>query len=467
MKDHRQTEKQGVVSQKAESGSMRLGFVCLARKAFDHAMARSMAEEARSRLLGLAGNLVVPQDWMIESLKQAAAAVEDFQTGHVDAVLILCGTFASAELVLHIVEQLGVPLIIWTVPEPDLGDYLHLNSLVGGNAITSALYKLGHPYRFYYHSVDDERFYEALGRYLRVLGLARAIRAARIGVLGGRPAGFQDIVFDELFLRRKIGFQLHMIELVDVIARSNRVSEEASGDLARKWQSEYSMAGPTSEELVTMGRLYRALKDLSEENQLDVLAVRCLPEIWEQLGITPCAALSVLTDEGLPASCEADVLGAATMYIHRWLSGGEAPFISDLISIDAARNRGRLWHCGLAPACMAADRSKVCLSRHYTRKTGVTMEFSLKPGPITLSRLDVIGQECRMLIASGSVTGEDIKLKGSVADVTFKENVVALLDTIVNQGFPHHFTMTYGDITEELKDLCGLMDIRVVTAGTA
>lgn len=256
MKEHWQTEKQDVASQKAESHKIRLGFVCLVRKAFDHAMARSMAEEARNRLLSVAGNLVVPQDWMIENLKQAAAAVKDFQTGHVDAVLVLCGTFASAELVLHIVERLGVPLIIWTVPEPDLGDYLHLNSLVGGNAITSALYKLGHPYRFYYHSVDDERFYEALGRYLRVLGLARAIRAARIGVLGGRPAGFQDIVFDELFLRRKIGFQLHTIELVDVIARSNRVSEEAAGDLSRKWQSEYSVAGPTSEELVTMGRLY-------------------------------------------------------------------------------------------------------------------------------------------------------------------------------------------------------------------
>jgi L-fucose isomerase-like protein len=461
------TKKQDVSARKSESDSMRLGFICLARKAFDHAMARSMAEKARSRLLGLAGSLVVPQDWMIESLKQAAAAVKDFQTGHVDAVLVLCGTFASAELVLHIVERLGVPVIIWTVPEPDLGDYLHLNSLVGGNAVTSALYKLGYPYKFYYHSVDDERFYDALGRYLRVLGLARAIRTVRIGVFGGRPAGFQDIVFDELFLRRKVGFQLHTIELADLVARSNRVSEETAAALSRRWETEYSVAGPTSKELATMGRLYTALKDLAEENQLDVLAVRCLPEIWEQLGITPCAALSVMTDEGLPASCEADVLGAATMYIHRWLSGGGAPFISDLISIDAARNRGRLWHCGLAPACMAADRSKICLSRHYTRKTGVTMEFSLKAGPITLSRLDIAGQDVRMLIASGSVTGEEIKLKGSVADVAFKENVVSLLDTIVNQGFPHHFTMTYGDITEELKDLCRLMEIRVVTAGTA
>ncbi len=447
--------------------SVRLGFVCLARKAFDFAMASRMAEEARGRLPGVTRNLVVPQEWVIENLQQAASVIATFQSQHVDAVLVLCGTFASAELVLRMVEQLGVPLIIWTVPEPDLGDYLHLNSLVGGNAITSALYKSGYAFKFFYHGVKDEGFYQALRRHLEVLALARALRSMRIGLIGGRPAGFQDIVMDELYVRRKIGFQVHTVELVDAIARARKAPEGAARDLARKWESQYSVDGPTSEELVSMGKHYQALKDIAQENELDVMAVRCLPEIWEHLGITPCAALSVLTNEGVTAACEADVLGAATMYIHRWLSGGQPPYISDLISIDAERNRGRLWHCGLAPACMAASPSKISLSRHYTRKTGVTIEFSLKPGPITMSRLDVVGQSCRMLIASGTVTGEDIPMKGSVADVTFKENAAQLMDVIINQGFPHHFTVTYGDITEDLKDLCHVMGIQPVTVRTA
>lgn len=165
--------------------SVRLGFVCLARKAFDFAMASRMAEEARGRLPGVTRNLVVPQEWVIENLQQAASVIATFQSQHVDAVLVLCGTFASAELVLRMVEQLGVPLIIWTVPEPDLGDYLHLNSLVGGNAITSALYKSGYAFKFFYHGVKDEGFYQALRRHLEVLALARALRSMRIGLIGG------------------------------------------------------------------------------------------------------------------------------------------------------------------------------------------------------------------------------------------------------------------------------------------
>ncbi len=446
----------------AAAVDFRLGFVCLARKAFDFSLARKLAEQARQRLGRLTSRLVVPQDWMIETLEQAEAAARILEEGRVEAVLVLCGTFASAELALHLAERLRVALIVWTLPEPELGDHLHLNSLVGGNAATSALYKLGFPYKFYHLGVDDEQFYQSLARYLDVLGLARALRGLRIGMVGARPAGFQDITVDELAVRRKLGPQIHTVELAELFARVGRVPEEEAGKLSRKWESEYRVDGPTPEELNKTGRLVLALKELARENRLDLLAVRCLPEIWQQLGVTPCAALSFLTDEGLSAACEADVLGAATMYAHRWLSGGKAPFLSDLIAVDPTRNIGRLWHCGVAPASLA-NRPPARLSRQYIRQTGVTIEFSLRAGPVTVSRLDSVGSDFRMLIASGEATGEDIPLKGTAAEVVFKENVAGLLELIVNQGFPHHFALSYGDITAQLRDLCALLGIRVVS----
>ena len=450
------------ISAGAANGDFRLGFVCPARKAFDFNLARRMAEQARKRLAQVTGNLVVPQEWMIETLQQTEAAARTFADERVEAVLVLCGTFASAEMALHLAERLQVPLIVWTVPEPELGDYVHLNSLVGGNAVTSALYKLGYRYKFLHHEVDDEQVYQALGSYLDVLGLARALRGLRIGMVGARPAGFQDITVDELAARRKLGLQIHTVELTDLFTRIAGIPEEEAVKLSQVWESEHRVDGPSGEELTQTGRLVLALKDLARENNLDVLAVRCLPEIWQHTGVTPCAALSFLTDGGLSTACEADVLGAVTMYAHRWLSGGQAPFISDLISVDPARNVGRLWHCGVAPASLA-NRPPIRLSRQYIRKTGVTTEFSLKAGPVTVSRLDSVGNDFRMLIAKGEATGEDIPLKGTSVEVVFKEDVGDLLEVIANQGFPHHFAMSYGDITEQLRDLCTFLGIRIVS----
>ena len=37
-----------------------------------------------------------------------------------------------------------------------------------------------------------------------------------------------------------------------------------------------------------------------------------------------------------------------------------------------------------------------------------------------------------------------------------------LRDTVINQGFEHHFSMAYGDITKELLDYCRIMDIEPI-----
>jgi hypothetical protein len=116
-------------------GDLRVGLICLARTAFDFDLARRMAAQARERLARVTGSLVVPQD-----------------------VMVLCGTFASAEMALHLAERRQVPLGVWTVPETELGDDLHLNSLAGRN---------------------DGQFTRALGRCHDVLGLARALHCLR------------------------------------------------------------------------------------------------------------------------------------------------------------------------------------------------------------------------------------------------------------------------------------------------
>jgi L-fucose isomerase-like protein len=52
---------------------------------------------------------------------------------------------------------------------------------------------------------------------------------------------------------------------------------------------------------------YLALRGLAQEARLDGLAVRCWPQFFTDLGCAACGALSMLNDELLPCSCEADI----------------------------------------------------------------------------------------------------------------------------------------------------------------
>ena len=106
--------------------------------------------------------------------------------------------------------------------------------------------------------------------------------------------------------------------------------------------------------------------------------------------------------------------------------------------------------CG-APYCPSCPQADLVLSQ------ASAMDITL--GGVEES----VGDEVRMLIASGEATGEDIPLKGTAVNVVFRENVEELLELIVYQGFPHHFVMSYGDIAGELRELCALLGIRVVS----
>src|SRR5437016_7429978 len=66
---------------------------------------------------------------------------------------------------------------------------------------------------------------------------------------------------------------------------------------------------------------YEAMRDTITEDHLNCVAVRCWPETFTQRQCAICASSSLLSNEGIPASCEADVNGSVTQLILQTLSG--------------------------------------------------------------------------------------------------------------------------------------------------
>ena len=72
------------------------------------------------------------------------------------------------------------------------------------------------------------------------------------------------------------------------------------------------------------------------------------------------------------------------------------------------------------------------------------------------------GDGFRMLIATGDAIDTDLFVRGNPLKVKFDVGNKKLRDVAINQGFEHHYSMVYGDITEELLDYCRIMDIEPV-----
>ena len=231
-------------------------------------------------------------------------------------------------------------------------------------------------------------------------------------------------------------------------------------------KSDAAGAESSEEDLKKSAALYAAVCGLRKKFGVDTFAFRCWPEVINSdlYGITACSTLGHLTNHGVITACEGDVYGAVLMRLQYELTG-DLPFFCDLIMCEPDKEYGVVWHCGAAPCKLCKKGFKNSLRNSSTVVTkGVVNEFPLKPGRVTLARLGETrdGDGFRMLIAPGEAIDTDLFVRGNPLKVKFDAGCERLRDTVINQGFEHHFSMAYGDITKELLDYCRVMDIEPV-----
>ena len=95
---------------------------------------------------------------------------------------------------------------------------------------------------------------------------------------------------------------------------------------------------------------------------------------------------------------------------------------------------------------------------------GVINEFPLKEGRVTVARLGEKrdGSGFRMLIMTGTGLDTDMFVRGNPLKVKFDAGNKRVHDVVFYEGFEHHFSLAYGDLTEELSAFCRAMDIEPI-----
>jgi L-fucose isomerase-like protein len=191
------------------------------------------------------------------------------------------------------------------------------------------------------------------------------------------------------------------------------------------------------------------------------MAVRCWPEFFTDLGCSACGAISMLTDGGIPSSCEADANGTITQLILHWLSGGSA-FGTDIVSVDIKKDHFVVWHCGLAPLSMADPAVQPRATIHSNRKLPLLMEFPLKPGTVTIARLSQASGELQLVVGRGEMLSAPISFSGTSGVLRFERSAQDTLDTIISEGLEHHVALTYGDHLDALLELARMLELPVL-----
>ncbi|MBD3253737.1 MAG: fucose isomerase, partial [Candidatus Lokiarchaeota archaeon] len=154
-------------------------------------------------------------------------------------------------------------------------------------------------------------------------------------------------------------------------------------------------------------------------------------------------------------------LGSLSMLAHRAV-GGNAPFLADFSQVNFEEDFALLWHCGVA-ACNLWDGKCVrSLDSYFAGGKGVTADFVMKSGNISLLRIDYALGDYRILLQTGEAIPMEKELKGTYLKAKFPQHIRKILDKIIDNGIAHHISVVYGDFIKQFEILAKLLNWKVI-----
>jgi len=451
-----------MISEKQEK--LKIAYIPLAKGSWLNDRGYKTREQSIEELKRNPGVDIVAPDFIATNDDEAYQACEYFKYMHVDVILIQFIGFAPGSIVAILATAIAAPVVLWSIPEvPMTGGRLEINSFCASNLNAFILTKLKRKYKYIFSSVESVS--EKIAPVFRVLSVIKTLRRIKIGLVGSRVPGFYTSNFNELELRRILGVEVQYITLLEVIHVADQInSEEIDKVLPRFISIERDQV--TDEELLKSVRLYLSFRKLAIKYHLDAYAIKCWSEFGDIYGIGVCSCLSFLSTDGIICACESDINGSVNMIIN-YLLCSQVPFFCDFISYDEKDNSGIVWHCGAASETLCKTNCMGKLCKHGSidggNKKGVTYEFPLKSGPVTFCSFGEGNKGHRLLLTTGNALDTKQLIKGNPLIIKFDIDVKKLVETIIYQGFAHHYVVVHNNNYDDLIDLCKWLDIEIVT----
>ncbi len=414
-----------------------LGVVCLARNTFDFNAAKEIYKDILLDLGKLENVELVARENLVMDEEDADKAGRYFASQLVDGIAVISGTFHLGHLVMQIKEKCNKPLLLWGLPElPYNGGKIRLNSVCGVNLNASNLTKANYTdFTYTISSSIDNNWVDAIR-------IKAALSGAKIGIVGYRAHGFFNVGVDELSTYRQFGCLIDHYELAEVFAQ---VTENCRVEYyENKTNKTFDSSNLTVEQKEKVITLAAKLEAFVKSRKLSVLAIRCWPEFASEYGVSPCAAMSLVQDEGYILACEGDIDCGITMLCHKAI-GAMTPFMADLSQVNIQENFALMWHCGVAPCSLCDGVCQNTLDTYFAGGKGVTAGFVMKTGQISIARLDSSGGKYRLFQESGQALPMEKLLTGTYAKCRFDKDMKTVLDKVVYSGIAHHVSMVYGD----------------------
>lgn len=440
-------------------GKIKIGFAPTRRSIFSAPDAVKFANLTRDRLKELDVDFVDITEFNEEGLLYDDNDVEKiaakFKAEGVMGLFLPHCNFGTEFVCSRLAKIMGVPVLLWGPRDerPDENGIRLRDSQCGLFATGKILRRMRVPFTYLTNCrLTDPEFERGIRLFEAVCNTVHTFRHIRVLQIAPRPYDFMTTMCNEGELLEKFDIQLAPIpmpELTEAVKAAHGTEEALS---TIEYCRETMNVCVKDNELEKIAELKTAMKTLAKKYRCNAIAIQCWNALQSELGIMPCAANSLLNDEGIPVVCETDIHGAVTALLAEAAGLGETrSFFADWTVRHPDNENGELLqHCGPWPASVAKDTVTIGYPLAFSHPGA--MEAEAKHGNVTLCRFDGDNGEYSLLL--GRAKGVDGPYtKGTYLWVEV-ENLKRLEDKVVCGPYIHHCVGIHKDVVPVLYEAC-------------
>lgn len=333
------------------------------------------------------------------------------------------------------------------------------------------------------YPVGDAKYCAALiNEFVPIARALYGIKNLKIISFGPRPQNFFacNAPIKQLY---NLGVEIEENSELDLFESFNKhAGDERIPAVVKEMEEELGTGNKKPQILAKLAQYELTLLDWVEAHkgskEFVAIAGKCWPAFQTQFGFVPCYVNSRLTGKGIPVSCEVDIYGCLSEFIGECVSEDVVTLldINNTVPEDMYENdiKGKYgykftdtfmgFHCGNTCSkllCKPEMKYQLIMARSLpVEVTNGTLEGDIKPGQITFYRLQSTSDNHLLAyVAEGEVLPVATKSFGSIGVFAIKEMGRFYRHVLVENGFPHHGAVAFGNYGKALFEIFKYLDV--------
>ncbi|SKC60067.1 L-fucose/L-arabinose isomerase family protein [Krasilnikoviella flava] len=409
----------------------------------------------------------------VSDAQEGARAAERLRQADCDVIVLFLTTYLTSSMVLPIAQRTGAPVLVIDLQPSekmdhaafDTGAWLAYCGQCPVPEIGNVFRRAGIPFRSVSGWLRQESAWRRIERWVTAAHVRAALRHARHGLLGHVYPGMLDVSTDLTLLPTTFGSHVEVLEIDDLRVRVAEVTDAATRDRMALARDVFTLDGSVDDDDFAWGaRVSVGLDRLVEDFELDTLAYyhRGLDgEQHERLAAGMILGASLLTGRGVPASGEYELRTTVAQLITDVAGAGGS--FCEIQALNFEDGVVEMGHDG--PAHLGVSARDPLLRGlgvyHGKRGWGVSVEFDVRHGPVTLLGLGQDRDGTLALVASQGevVAGPLLEIGNTTSRVDFGRDPGEWVDAWSATGIGHHWSLSVGHRVDDYRAAADLLGV--------